>query len=58
MNKVAVANLPISKVTYFYNFTDTVNSEIFVRILFSRNALKEVFDTLNIRDKDMLYPHQ
>ena len=29
---------------------DTVNSEIFARILFSRIALKDIFATLEIRD--------
>ena len=29
---------------------DTVNSEIFARILFSRITLKKIFATLNIRD--------
>ena len=36
-------------------YSDTVNPEIFARILMSRIALKDIFVTLKIRDLDMLY---
>ena len=35
-----------------------VNPEIFARILFSRIALKDIFATLKIRDKGMIYLYQ
>ena len=38
--------------------TNTVNSEIFARILFSRIALKGIFVTLGIRDLGMVYIYQ
>ena len=34
---------------------NTVNSEIFASILFSRRALKDIFAKLKIRDKGMIY---
>ena len=37
---------------------DTVKSEIFARILFSRIALKVIFATLKICDYDILYLHK
>ena len=37
---------------------NTVNSEIFARILFSRIALTHIFATLKIRDKDVIYLYQ
>ena len=36
----------------------TVNLEIFVRILFSRIALKDIFATLNIRNWSMIFLYQ
>ena len=36
----------------------TVNLEIFARMLFSREALKDIFATLIIRDYGMIYLHQ
>ena len=39
---------------YTYN---TVNSEIFARILFSQKALKDIFAALKICDYDMIYVH-
>ena len=35
---------------FVYDIQNTVNSEIFARILFSRIALKDIFVTLKIRD--------
>ena len=40
------------------NVIITVNSEIFVRILFSRIALKHIFEMLKIRDKGVMYLYQ
>ena len=40
------------------NHKNTVNSEIFARILFSRIALKCIFATLEIRDLGMIYLSQ
>ena len=37
---------------------NTVNTEIFARILFSRIAFKDIFATLKICDKVMIYLHQ
>ena len=37
---------------------DTVNSEIFATILFSRIALKDIFATLEIRESGMIYVYQ
>ena len=37
---------------------NTVNSEIFARILFLRIALKDIFPTLEIRDLGMIYVYQ
>ena len=37
---------------------DTVDSEIFARILFSRKALKDIFVTLKIRNYSMIYIYQ
>ena len=34
---------------------DTVNSEIFARILFSRIALKHIIATLKIHNKGVIY---
>ena len=46
---------PISReLAHMYTF-NTVNSEIFARILFSRIALKGIFATLEIRDLGMIY---
>ena len=39
-------------------YGNTVNSEIFARILFSRIALKHIFATLKIRDKGVIYLYQ
>ena len=36
----------------------TVNSEIFARILFSRNALKDLFVMPKVRDLGMIYMYQ
>ena len=36
-------------------FLCTVNSEIFVRILCSRIAIKHIFVALKIRDKGVIY---
>ena len=36
----------------------TVNSEIFARILFSQMASKDIFATLKICDKGMIYLYQ
>ena len=36
----------------------TVNSEIFLRILFSRVALKDIFATVKIRDLGMIHLYQ
>ena len=36
----------------------TVNSEIIVRILFSRIALKDIFAMFKIHELDMIYLHQ
>ena len=41
----------------FFNLT-TVNSEIFAIILFSRKALKDIFATLKISNKGMIYLYQ
>ena len=37
---------------------NTVNSEIFLRVLFLGIALKDKFATLKIRDYGMIYLHQ
>ena len=37
---------------------NSVNSEIFARVLFSRIALKDIFTTLKIRDQGMVYLNQ
>ena len=37
---------------------DTINSEIFARILFSRIMLKDMFAMLKIRDWSIIYLHQ
>ena len=42
----------------YNSFTITVNSEIFVRILFSRIAFKDIFATLEICDLGMIYVYQ
>ena len=38
--------------------SNTVNPEIFARILFSRIALKDIFAALKISDKGMIYLYQ
>ena len=43
------------KFTQHYN---TVYSEIFARILFSRIALKYIFETVKIRDQGLIYLYQ
>ena len=48
----------ISHMTHSPAEWPTVDSEIFVRILFSRLALKYVFATIKIHDLDMIYLHQ
>ena len=40
------------------NKQNTVNSEIFARILFSRIVLKDIFAKLKIRDQGMIYIYQ
>ena len=46
-------------IIYFVGLAkDTVNSEIFTRILVSRKAFKDTFDTLEIRDFGMIYLNQ
>ena len=36
----------------------TVNSEIFTRILFSRNGFTDIFPMFKIHDLDIIYLHQ
>ena len=47
----------LAKISIF-TVTNTVNMEIFARILFLRIALKEIFAMLKIRDFGMIYLHQ
>ena len=44
--------------SYLKAWIPTVNYKIFVRILFSRIALKDIFGTLKIRVFGMIYLHQ
>ena len=53
-----VLRIRISPVVCLTGKDNTVNSEIFARILFSRIALKGIFATLKIRDLGILYLYQ
>ena len=44
--------------SYYSHDRNTVDSEIFAIILFSRIVLKDIFATLKIRDYGMTYLHQ
>ena len=46
------------KTSSWYTHTGTVNSETFVRILFLKIALQDIFATLKIRDLGMIYLQQ
>ena len=41
-----------------YHEIDTVNPEMFARILFLRMALKDIFATFKIRDHGMIYQYR
>ena len=51
------SNIYIFYWSFFY-MADTVNSEIFARILFSRIVLKRIFGMLKIHDKGVIYLYQ
>ena len=48
----------VAKSLRFFRQKSTVNLEIFMRILFLRIALKDIFATLDIRDLCMVYVYQ